>query len=923
VRELWDTWANKQTELDREKATRIDKASWKSKGERTRARLARFFSMSNHIDMAAPIHDMARFVEAQLAKGGRKLPPGMNPSLLTTAFRGTHSARVQRFVDEHTTDLAGNNTGESLKQAIAPAKGQYDLLVAYLRSKRSLVVWNDKQANPGMSYADAKSIVDLVEQQHPEVAKAATGVWAWWERLNDYQAQASDNYRAIIDRTRAADAGFYVPLKRNFDAFDQAWLRSGRGKPSSGGGLVKRLRGSGLEVSDPLQELIVEANRRIAMTHRELVMDSFFKLSRTEGIGPIIAEIPRHLVPAYQGTIETIIEEAKRKWKGYGGDIIITPGVLPSGAPADPAAVLVTLFMPEGRTPDGKPIVPRYDHSTNTVKWYEVDAELYHALGAMDEYRLPQLIESTFGTMRNIFTLGTVSRVAYGLVTNPLRDVQSLWLNTRTSAHPGRLAIEWFRAAAQFGIMQATGGRVKLGDMHAVEAFLDLGLENGVALGQDMDRISRATRKIVGGRKVHVIGGAQDFLNGIREILSVPEVASRVTELKLLADEIGWKPGQPMTLDQATQLMVASKQVTIDFTAGGEFARAMNRVVPFYNAAFQGPRASIQAARRKPGLFVMKGLSSYTIPTLILWWQFKDEEWWKEMTTRERGSFWHIPIDIGDEKHLLRIPRAHFELSIFAALPEALFDAAYQQDPEQIALFMAQFLDNNTPNMTMPLIAELLEQFANRDFYSETPIVPRGDAEKPLPEQYNEHTTSAAVTLGSIFGISPRRIDHGIRGLGGGLPMDLLTLAGLGAPGAGVEREPTDLPGAGVLFQRGGRQGIKSVSIDQMYDLLEQMTKKSRSDLEHETEYEKALRLQTQDAARAVSALSWIRAHTPKLSDRQELQRSATRIAQEAVSAVHGGMVSRNRFRQESKAWSVEKENQERRLKSADLGAGL
>lgn len=932
TRELWDRWANKQGPLEREKATRIDRASFKSRTERVRAGLSRFFSMSNHIDIAAPIHAMAQFVEAQLAKGGRKLPPGLNPSIMLTAFRGTHSARVQRFVKDHTTDLAGNITGESLEHALAPAKGQYDLLESYLRSKRSVVVWDHKEANPGMSRDDAASIVDAVEQHAPEVAEAATRVWAWWERVNDYLAQASPNYRALLDLTRAGDPGFYVPLLRGFNAFDQAWLRGGPRGGLKGAGLIKRLRGSGLEVRSPLEELVAEANRRVAMAHRELVLDSLFKMSRVEGVGPIVTEIPRNQIPAYQGTIDSLVEEARRKWKAYGGDILVTPGVTAAGAPADPAQVLVTLFMPEGRTPEGKPIVSRYDNSTKSVKWYELDAELYHALGSMDDYRLPPMLEASLGKMRDFFTLGTVARVAYGLVTNPVRDVQTLWLNTRTHANPARLAIEWFRALGQFGVMQATGGRVKLGHMEALEAWLDLGLENSLTLGQDIDRIRRSTRKMVGDRKVHVVDSAIGFTNAIREILSVPEVASRVTEFKLLADEIGWKPGTPMTLDQATQLMVASKQVTIDFTAGGEFARAMNRVVPFYNAAFQGPRATIQAAKRRPGLFVMKGLSSFTIPTLVLWWMNKDEDWWKEMSTRERGAFWHIPVDLGTEKHLIRIPRAFFEMSMFASLPEAMFDAAHEKQPEAIGAFMGNFVESNLyPHFNVigvPVPApvpftELAEQFANLDDYSQTPIVPRGDQEKPLEEQYNEHTTTAAVTIGRIFGWSPRRIDHAIRGGGGGLPMDLIGLAGLGSPGAGVEREPTDVPGIGVLFQRGGRQGIKSVSIDQMYDLLESSTKKSRSDLEHETREQRGIRLQLQDAAKAVSALSWIRAHTPKLEDRQDLQRTATRIAQEAVSMTHAGTINRGRFHAPAAQWSVEKERQERRLKAADLGAGL
>lgn len=932
ARDLWHKWNNVQTPLEREQATRIDRSSLMSKTERVRAGMNRFFSMQNHIDMAAPIHEFASFVEEQLLKRGAKLPPGQNPSKLLTLFRGQHSARAERFAREHTTDLAGNVTGESLEQAFAPAKGQEDLLTAYLRAKRSLVVWDSKGANPGMARPDAQSIVDLVQGKHPEVAHAASRVWSWWERVNDFAAQASPNYRALIDRTRASDPGFYVPLHRAFDAFDQAWVRSGKPRASTGGALVKALKGAGLEVVNPLHELMAESNRRIAMAHREVVMDSLFKLSKTEGAGPVITEVPRNMEPVYSASVEALVERAREKWKGYGGDIDILPGA--SGV--NPADVLVSLFMPESQTPEGKPIVSRYDATTAKVKWYEVDPELYHALGSMDEYRLPQLLETPLGKMRDLFTTGTIARVSYGLIRNPLRDLQTIWLNTRTSAHPAKLATDWLRTQVKFATAHATHGKVTLGQMEGVRAFLDLGLENSMTMGQDVDRIARSSSKMLGDRKIHPITGARSLIQAYREILSIPEAGSRIVEFENVGREIGWKPGSQMSLDQAVQMGIAAKQVSVDFTAAGEFSRAANRLVPFYNAAFQGPRATIQAMKRNPGLFFLKGLSSFTLPTLALWYMHKDEDWWKEMNAKERFAFWHVPVDVAGGKHLLRVPRAHFEMSLFASMPEALLDAAYQKNPEIMSAWAGNFIQYTAPsgidipvsqNFSIPIPApvpliELAEQMMNYDMFSGTPVVPRGDEEKPVAEQFNEHTTSAAITIGRVLNMSPRRIDHAVRGLFGGLPTDVAGLAGVGAEETNLEREPADFPGIGTLFQRGGITGIRSASIDKMYDLLEVMTRQSQSDLSKETYHQRELRLQTQDAAHAVSALSWVRAHTPKLADRQALEQKSIEIAHQAVDRVlSDSLGSRGQFHVLAAQYGIKKKLDEQRLRASSLGA--
>jgi hypothetical protein len=108
---------------------------------------------------------------------------------------------------------------------------------------------------------------------------------------------------------------------------------------------------------------------------------------------------------------------------------------------------------------------------------------------------------------------------------------------------------------------------------------------------------------------------------------------------------------------------------------------------------------------------------------------------------------------------------------------------------------------------------------------------------------------------------------------------------------------------------------MESKSIDQLYTLLEPMAEKSRSRLQDETPQEKQRRLQLQDAARAVSALSYLRSVAPTSEIRRELQREATNIAAQAVTADLSGKVLRGEMHGAASHWDYLKKKSEHEQK--------
>ena len=711
----------------------------------------------------------------------------------------------------------------------------------------------------------------------------------------NYAAQASPTFAAVVNAVRKRDPGAYIPLSREFEELDQRW-RGGAGTRSP----VKRLRGSGRRIKDPIQALISNASIMVAQAHKRMVLDQIVRLARVPGIGEQIVEVPKSRVPGYVASIGELIEVLE----GRLGEMEIP--ALEGASAAEQADLLgqsITFFLP-AQAPRGSdaanPVVPIY--AEGTVRWFEVPKGLYETLESVDIYRMGKIADLTLGASARMFRAGTTSlRPAFGLITNPLRDVQTLYLNSQANAGAGRVFYEWLSAMGEVALWRTTGKRTEW-----VDAFVRLGLEMSQPLGQDIQYTRRAARHLAEGRLVQTLD-PRNWYDWFRDLVQTPEAAPRIAELRMVARDIGWEPGQPMTLDQSLQLMNAASQVTTDFKAAGRLARIVNQSVPFHNAAIQGPRAHVRAYGRKPSKFIARGLQM-TAAALALWWMNRDEEWYEQMDSKEKYLYWHIPFDhpTTGEPELLRIPRAFEVGGIFAALPEFLADAAYRQDPELMTDWARSFIEAGrvpaidvvkidgipVPVFENPLFVTAAEQLANREFYFDRPIVPRGQEDVPAAEQFNTYTSRVATTLGDIFEASPRRIDHAIKGLFGPVGRDLIDVLGLGG-GKKREGELGNLPVVGRLFQRGGALGTRPKVITEMYDSLEEAQRKQRSRRQEETQLERHLRLQLLDAQKAVSSLLYVRQYARTTEERRRLTKEAVEIAKAAVTAHKAGTIQR------------------------------
>ena len=834
------------------------------------------------IDSAAPIHDLV-----EEAKAIKPVAPTDDPMSVLVANRMTADAKVHFMATEGMLDWAGNVVGPPLQDAFAlvPLR-QTNNFVIYLYAKRALALWDDPRGsrNPGIARADAEEVIKQL--QSPRFDLAAQIVYDWNDAVLSYAAEASPDFAETVNKIRAADPGFYLPLFREFDALDK---RYGSGVGMKGKALVKHLGGSGRRIKDPIGSMIAQAKAIVLKAQQKAVLDRIVQIAKsTPSLGHLVTKVPVDRLPAFSRKIEGI-------------DVSFAAAIdrlRQEGVPITLDDDIVTFFSPAYTPKQNEvPVIPIF--SNGKREWYEMDPELYAALSGMDVYRMGPALDLMFGTFTRSLRMGTTGyRAAFSLVTNPLRDLRTLHVNSQASARSAQLFGYWMHSLVEGAVDIISGGKIESEWLNLAKR---LGVSMAGSLTQDTKHLKIAVRKVKRGGRWDPLD-MRSHIDFLREILQIPESASRVAEMRAIAKDIGWDPSMPLTPEIAQKLAIGGKQVTTDFTQSGDYAKVANQAIPFFTAGIAGPTAHARALRNNPRKFILRALQG-TVAALVLWWYNKDKEWWKEMSTKERYLFTYIPV--GDE--LIRIPRSYEVDGIFMAGAEALADAWYRSDPKQATEWFSQFVQqssqfevvNGLPVPPLPPTLKLaFEEASNRNFYFNTPIVPRGQAENlPPSEQYNEFSTNVSIGLGKMFNISPRRIDHAIRGIFGPVGGDITSLFGRGGEKQATERqkEISDIPVLGILSQRGGQRARNPVSIDRLYDLADLANRnRGLKGAIGETPNERQIRLMLNDAVRTQTALNEMAKLVGGRERRQELEAMRIAVARTAIRMAESKQVDRS-----------------------------
>ena len=509
------------------------------------------------VEEFTPLEQLA---QAYTATTGQHLRADKNPYLIATALRSVAGARLETWVNLGMTDLAGNLTGPSLREAVAPVK-------SYRRRLRDLPdragghrappPWQESRAE----LIDAIYVRDKLQAEHPEFARSAEAVADWWDGVLAYKRAAYPEMNGpVIDRVRRRNPRYYGPLARVLDP-----IEAKRRESETAGGGLQHFKGSGRPIKRPVLQSLRTAEGIIASAHRDAILRSIVQLSKTEGMGWVVEE-PRSRVmeQVSLAKIASQLEAMGIDTSELDPDTIINFANQPARPPAWTRSSPCARATPR----DGIRCRRRC---------------LRSRLACRSRRGSARCLSCSWACPTGLSSSGPRACAHH----SPRHQSAARPADLHAAEHHGQSGQPRRGLPAGHGRHRARrpGGK----ESEALHLVDRLGLQSSTFIGGDIEQTRREARALFHDGKW--FRWLRSPVETLREILSFTETGPRAAEMASILRETGWKPGQPLTMEQAVMAMVAFKRVTTDFSAKGSGWRPLYRSVPYMGAATQGLRS--------------------------------------------------------------------------------------------------------------------------------------------------------------------------------------------------------------------------------------------------------------------------------------------------------------------------------------------
>jgi len=697
----------------------------------------------------------------EMAKGDRLIPQ-QDPYKLARLMRGW-VGKAEAFIKNKPfrfADFKDVEGSKGLKEILKPVEDHLDEFRAYAVSKRALEL-HQRGITSGLEAADARAVVAQYDEQFNRA----------FEELKQYQDHTLQYLHdaGLIDTVSLAKMKIlnqnYVPFYRVME--DTKGQGVGKGLQSRQP--IKRIRGSGRDIVDPIESIIKNTFLYINLAEKNAVGKALVDLAHTnEGFGKFIERIPTPLqkikVNVSEGPMAKEMGQIHAEMKIMADQLGIETVEL--GGMAD----TFDIFRASAFAPRGDVIAV---WSKGKRSYYQLSPDLARVFQGLDRENANMIIKILSYPASWLRAGATLTPEFVGR--NPIRDQFTAFVYSKYGFIPG------------VDLVRGIFSMVKKDDLYW--AWKKAGADHSMLVSMDRDYIQDNLADVL--QKYPVKNLIKNPINALRILSELGEQGTRIGEFKKGIAKEG------MTKAGMQEAGFSSREVTLDFNRIGSKTKAVNQIIAFWNANIQGSDRMYRAFRDNPLGTTARVAAAITLPSVLLAIANHDDERYKEIPQWQKDLFWIIPTD----HCIYRIPKP-FELGIlFGSVPERITHFIMDQDPHSFDGIFDSIGRGLSPGVIPTVGIPLLENWANKSFFFDRPIVPRS-REDLLPEyQYSDYTTETAKKIGQIIGkfpgigttgaASPAYIENLVQGWTGGLGRYALQIAeaGLKASGA-VEAGP-------------------------------------------------------------------------------------------------------------------------------------
>lgn len=746
------------------------------------------------VDDLHPIWVLMKYVLGEEnAKSEWDVQLSQNPVIFGRLARG-------RFRKAHALLTRGQispnfqQVGPSFQEILRPVAHVIEDFEAYLVAKRALELW-DRGINPGIDQENARRAVQELERQ--EFVEAQQQLVRYQDLLIDHMVDAGVLDKRTADSFRDLNRD-YVPFYRYMG--EESVTRGFSGSRLKWGDLprlVRRIEGSSRSIYSPLHSIVRNTYAMIDVAERNRAARAFYDLIKDkEGIGWLVEEVPTPMQP------NKVELERLRK------DLIDAgiPKQILDDADLERVAVIFSPVRHARWKEKQENILTVY--VDGQPRFLKLHPELYRAFQFMDQPAY-NLFFQLLAFPTRLLRAGATLNLDFS-PRNLFRDQFSAFMNRKYRFWP---FIDPARA-----MMSAIRGNIGKGD-ELYDKWLAAGGAQSTMVSLNRDYLEKDLRRMIGQYTTRdkVAQIIRSPLTALEFISSVLEESTRLAQFRAGIRAEGETP------EGIRRAAAASREISVDFQRAGTHSRQVNQVKAFFNAAIQGTDQMARNWRRDPAGYTLRAFLFITMPTVALYLMNRDDPRYWELPQWRRDLYWVWFSD--DEVYFFPKP---FELGVmFGTLPERILQWVMENDPEAFDEFAGRFIEATMPvDLFNPVdwlpdaFTPILEVYANRRIFGDSPVVPRSEQDLLPQYQYGAHTSEFAKALGRWTGSSPRKIEHLITGYGAGLARHTLRFLDRLA---GVER-PTPIirPFTSDPF-------ISATSIDDFYEELDHLERLNRT----------------------------------------------------------------------------------------------
>ena len=645
-------------------------------------------------------------------------------------LKGT-AGRGDVFTEFETFDTNLKTTGKSFKDIMKPLKTNEEWMnmSKYMVAKRALE--KSKQGfRTGIEKSDAQAVIKKYNKKYEPIRKE---MLEYQDRVLQYFRDSGlismDTYNKFKTMNKE-----YVPFYRFFEAGEKAEA-TGSLQGIQARMPIKGFKGSDRNILDPLESIVRNTYTLIDMADRNRVGQTLAKLAKAKGpkAGRYVEELKQTVKPIAEMQRAELIQkmEALRKK----GQLTID----------DQAMLKLTKELPEKM---GIFRVSNYTPQENVINvWFEgkpksfrVSPEIYRVFKEGINPKEAGIVESVFQAPASLLRASAILNPRF-MQKNMVRDWLGGAIFTKENMNPfydpfkglasafkkDKLYVEWLKAGGGISTMQS----------------LDRG-----GLGKRLQELRASNLSMKDGLiSVKEKAGEWRPIKTMRWLAEITEEANRLAEFRR-----AWKNDS----SRADKELAAfrSRDLSIDFAKIGMKARALNRVIPFWNATIQGTDKLTRAVMQDPARArqaMVRGFEAIVLPSLLLSIANEGDKDIEEMTEEEKD--FNFIFKIGDDIYKIPVP---FEAGlILNGMTRRFYKFMKEKDPNAFDGFAYNMWEGTAPGLLPQGLKPFIEVWANKDFFRDRAIIPRS-AEGLVSElQFKRSTTETAKALSKLTSYMP------------------------------------------------------------------------------------------------------------------------------------------------------------------------